>query len=456
MNIEQLLPVGRRSSDRWLFPGQDGYEAARRIWNGLIDRRPAAIARCRDRADVLEALSVARRANARVSVRGGGHNVAGTAVVDGGVVIDLRELREVTVDPVARRVHAGGGCFWAEVDAALQAHGLATPGGVFSQTGIAGLTLSGGYGWLSSRFGLACDNLVGAEVVTADGRVVHVPDDDPELLWGLRGGGGNFGVVTEFEYEAHPLDHDVLQVIVMYPQERGREVVRAVRDQLRAHPDELSAIVAYVTTPDDEELPPPARKRDVIAIVGCWSGDLTAGEERVAPLRALGEPVLDLTGPVPYVQMQRFFDREYPDGRFYYWKSTHVGEMTDDFIEAAHACGANRSSKLSSLDLWFLGGKLLCTGPEHGPVRRSRYLVGVEANWDDGENSAHHIEWARAAWRDLSRFGDGGIYLNFAGFGEEREAMLRGAFGDSYERLQRLKRRYDPENVFRSNINITP
>jgi FAD/FMN-containing dehydrogenase len=455
MNIEQLIGRDGVKTERWLRPNQPEYDAARRVWNGLIDRRPAVIARCRGARDVADTLRVARRLGVPVSVRAGGHNVAGTAVVEGGVMIDLRELDEVSVDADRRLVRAGGGCTFGKLDAAMQAAGLATPGGVFSRTGIAGLTLSGGYGWLSTRFGLACDNLMGAELVTAEGAFLRLPDDDPTLLWGLRGGGGNFGVVTTLEYRAHPLDHEVQKLAVMYPIDRGLEILRFVRDYMLAAPDELAVIAVYATTPDDHELPASARDQHVIGLIGCFSGDPDVGARVVAPLRELGSPVIDMSERVPYVAMQQFFDADYPDGRCYYWKSTHLDSMSDEVMEAAHEHGIGRSSRLSSLDLWFVAGQVLRTDRLHSPMRRARYLAGIEANWDDPAESSRHIEWARSTWRDLSRFGSG-TYLNFAGFGEEREALVRSAFGASFDDLRRLKQRYDPANVFRSNMNIPP
>jgi FAD/FMN-containing dehydrogenase len=456
LDVGGLAPGVRR---KVILAGDAEYEAARRVWNGLIDRRPLAVVRCEHVDDVRAALRFARARGLPVAVRGGGHNVAGHAMIDDGLVLDLRGLDAVSVDPSARVAQAGGGAVYRALDAATQAHGLATPGGVFSRTGIAGLTLSGGYGWLTSRFGLACDNLVGAEVVTPDGDVVRAGErDDPELLWALRGGGGNFGVVTRFEYALHPVGPQVASLFVVYPMSQGKRVLRFVRDYMREASDRVTLIAVYWTAGEGPEVPAHARGADIVALIGCASGPLDDGDAELAPLRAIVEPLYDASAHLRYVDQQRLFDDDYPDGRRYYWKSLYLSELDGDSLDRIDACGRARPSKLSSVDVWFIGrGEWTRFDDTVSPLvhRDFACLVGLESNWDDPAETARNIAWTRDAWSRLRPRG-GGAYLNFAGFGEERDELMRAAYGRSFDRLRAVKRRYDPDNVLRSNLNIVP
>src|SRR6266542_4252011 len=306
------------------------YDESRRVWNGVIDRRPALVVRCSGNADVIAAVAFARERELPVSVRGGGHNVAGTAVCEGGVVLDLGAMRNVFVDVDRRTVRAGGGARLGDVDHETQAFGLATPFGVVSRTGIAGLTLHGGMGFLTRRLGLSCDNLIAADVVTADGRLLHADAErHPDLLWALRGGGGNFGAVTSFEYQLHPVGPKVFMAITFYPAEAGTEALPAFAEFIAGAPDEFMGIALYWTAPTEEPFPPEWHGKPVFVAAGCWSGALEDAEEAVRPLRELAEPVADLSGPMPFVAAQQLFDPEYPDGRRYYWKSIFLSEVGD-------------------------------------------------------------------------------------------------------------------------------
>ena len=439
--------------------GQPGFDAARRVWNGLIDKRPLAIARCQDAHDVRDALRFAQRRGLPVSVRGGGHNVAGHAVVNDGIVIDLGGMDGVFVAPSRRMARAGGGALYRTFDAATQAHGLATPGGVFSRTGIAGLTLSGGYGWLTRRFGLACDNLVGAEVVTAAGDLVQAgPEGDPELLWALRGGGGNFGVVTEFEYTLHPVGPEVASLFAVYPMSEGKRVLRFARDYMTQAPDRLTVIAVYWTLGDDPTIPEHARGADIVALVGCAIGPLDQADADIAPLRAIVPPLFDASQHRPYIEQQQLFDLDYPDGRLYYWKSLYLDELTDELVNLIDHHGRERPSRLSSVNVWFIGdGAVSRVNDRHSPfmLRHSTCILGLESSWDDLDETVRNITWTRAVWSQLRPFGLG-AYLNVAGFGEEQDEMTRSAYSSCFPRLRQLKRRYDPSNLFRSNMNIPP
>jgi FAD/FMN-containing dehydrogenase len=434
----------------------DRYDTARRIWNGMIDRRPALVVQCQGASDVAAAIAWAREARLPLSVRGGGHNVAGVALCD-GVVIDLSRMNGVEVDPRRQRVRVEGGALLGDVDRAAQAHGLAVPMGIMSRTGVGGLALHGGIGLLMRRFGLTSDNLLGAEVVTADGRVLTASAaDHPDLFWALRGGGGNFGVVTTFEFQAYPLGPDVWVAIVFYPLDRATHVARAFRDFMAEAPDEIVAFCSFWSTGHEEPVPDEHRGVPVVIAAACYSGPVERGEAALAPLRAIGSPLFDLSGPMPFLSAQQLFDAEYPDGRRYYWKSTYLSRLDDEVADALAAHAARRPSPLTSIDVVALGGAVARVRPEDTAFaqRTAPYVLAIEANWIDPADDSANIAWARTAFADMQRFSPGGTYLNFPGLGEEGEAQVREAYAGNYARLQQVKRRYDPDNVFRSNLNI--
>ena len=442
---------------RIIQPGGDGYAKACALWNGTVVRRPALIVQPRGPADVIAAVTFARSRPLPLSVRGGGHNVAGHALCDGGVVIDLSGMRGVRVDPVRRRARVEGGATLGDVDHETQAHALATPFGVVSRTGVGGLTLHGGLGFLTRKFGLTCDNLVGADVVTADGRLVTADlDYNADLLWALRGGGGNFGVVTSLEYQLHPLGPDVWMFIVMYPVAEAPRVFRFFRDYMPAAPEDLMAIAILWNSPDGDPIPEEARNQPVVILAGAHSGPLDEGERAVAPFRQVATPLVDFSGPMPFVQAQRLFDADYPDGRRYYWKSLYLDSLDDAAVSTLVDHARRRPSTLSSVDVWALGGAMRREPPGGSAFshRDRPYLLGIESNWDDADDDGRNIDWARGVLADMQRFSKGGLYLNFPGLVEEGDALLRQSFGSSYERLRAVKAKYDPENLFRSTFNI--
>jgi FAD/FMN-containing dehydrogenase len=440
-----------------LLENGDGYSKACRIWNGMIERRPALVIRCRDSADVIAAVGFAQQRDLPVSVRGGGHNVAGTALCDGGVVIDLTAMNDVRVDLAGKTVRAGGGARLGDVDHATQAHGLGVPFGVVSRTGIAGLTLHGGLGFLTRRLGLSCDSLIAADVVTASGELLQVDEDNhSDLLWALRGGGGNFGVVTSLEYRLHPVGPDVYAVITLYPADESVACLQAFREVMSDAPEELMGLAILWTAPEEEPVPEDWHGRPVFVAAGCWSGPLEQGEEATRALRELTTPVVDMSGPMPFSMMQSLFDAEYPDGRRYYWKSLYVRDL-DAIGETMSRFAANRPSPLSSIDVWALGGAMR-REPAGGSAFAQRdepFLIGIESNWDDPTEDEVNLSWARELHGELSRVSPSSAYLNFPGFAEEGEDLLRNSFGENYPRLQQIKAKYDPENFFRSNLNIT-
>ena len=443
-------------------PEHPAYDAHRAVWNGLVDRRPALVARCASSADVAACINVARTHGLTLSVRCGAHSVAGHGTNDGGLVIDLARMKAIEVDVAARTATAGGGVTWGELDAAPQRHRRAPPGGVFSRTGIAGLTLGGGYGWLRNPFGLACDNLIGAEVVTASGQVIQASDqENPALLWGLRGGGGNFGVVTRFTYRLHNVGPDVMFVFALFDgqAEAMRDGLRFYRDFTRDAPDLASTIAfAGVFPPGAEEYPTIRHGRPFFGIGGLYAGDPEEGRAVLAPILDFATPLVNHSGVVPYVQAQQAFDEDYPDGWRYYWKSLNVLTLDDDVIDVIVEHALRQPCAHSTTDIWHVGGAVAAV-PEaatafHG--RHAAFLVNPEANWQNPEADAANITWVREFGAALQPFSDGSRYLNFAGLQEEGQPMMQAAFGPTYERLRALKREWDPTNLFHLNQNIVP
>jgi FAD/FMN-containing dehydrogenase len=433
-----------------LVPGDAAYDRARAVWNGMIDRRPAVVVCAEDAADVVAAVAFAREHGLTVTARGGGHGVAGNALSDGGLVVDLTRVKDIVVDPDERTARAGGGVTLGELDAATQEHGLATPLGVVTKTGIAGLTLSGGIGWLRRKHGLAADNLVSLEVVTADGRVLTASEtENPELFWALRGGGGSFGVVTALEYRLHRVGPDVAVAFVLYPGERAVEILRAADGYTAAAPEDVSPLSFLGHVPHGDPFPAGIQGRPYVAVAAVHPGAVDEGERVLRPLRELGEPLVDLSGTMPYVEAQGLLDEDYPDGWRYYWKSVELEEFADDALEriAAHAWAA--PSHHSTIDVWYHGGALSRVDPAATAFgRRPAYLLGVEANWEPGHPDDENVAWARGVVDDLGRFSDGGSYLNFPGFFEEGDELLRASYGQrNYERLVALKRQLDPDNL---------
>ena len=440
-------------------PDDPDYDDARAVWNGMIDRRPALIARCAGVADVVDAVNFARETDLPLAVRGGGHNVAGTAVCDDGLVIDLSEMSAVRVDPEARTAWVEAGATWADLDHETQAFGLATPGGVVSDTGVAGLTLGGGIGHLRRKYGLSCDNLRSVELVAADGEFLTASaEENPELFWGLRGGGGNFGVVTGFEFELHPVGPEVATRLVFYPGDQLVEVLRSYREFVAGGPDEVSTLVFAGELPDEELFPAELVHEGKFAIMGCYAGPAAEGERELEPLREFAEPIADVGGTMPYVEFQQLLDEDYPDRLRYYWKSLYLDGLTDSAIDRIAYWAEAAPSPLSTVDVWQLGGAITDVGIEESAFagRHAPFLLGVEANWEDPDEDEANVEWVRDCLADMRQFSDGSVYLNFPGFFEESEDMIRTTFGPAYERLVDLKDEYDPTNLFSHNQNVAP
>ena len=446
MTTADELKAGLRG--QLLSPGDEGYDRARKLWNGMFDRRPALIARCAGAADVIRAVSFARDNRLAVAVRGGGHSFPGHSVCDGGLVIDLSAMKAIRVDIRKRTAWAQAGVKWIEFDHETQAFGLATTGGTDGDTGIAGLTLGGGLGWLSSKYGLTVDNLVSADVVTADGRLLTASaTENQDLFWGLRGGSGNFGVVTSFEYQLHAVGPTILGGMVAYPLGRAKEVLRFYRQFAKAAPDDLTTYAAFVTPPGGET---------VAALFCCYCGPLDKGEEVIRPLRSLGSPVQDLLGPMPYVAQQRLFDGAFPAGSYYYAKAGSLADLTDEAIEVFAEYAATKPSPLSGVLVQTVCGAAsrVKSDATAFPHRRLPYAPVIVSQWLDAATSEKNVGWARDFWKALDPLAGGGVYVN--DLSHDDGDRVRTAYGANYERLAALKKAYDPDNLFRLNPNITP
>ncbi len=431
-----------------LQPGDDGYDDARKVFNAMIDKRPALILRCTGVADVIAAVNFARTNNLLVSVRGGGHSVAGNAVCDGGLVIDLSRMKGIRVDPLRRTARAECGATNGDLDREMQAFGLATTGGIYAGTGISGLTLGGGIGYLNRKYGLACDNLLSADVVTADGRFLTASaTENDDLFWALRGGGCNFGVVMSFEYRIHPVG-PVLAGMVAWPLPHAKEVLRFYRDFSISAPDELRLDAILGMSPDGP----------ILAIVVCWCGTIDAGARVLRPLRDLGSPVLDTIATVPYKTIQNLLESlGYGPGQYHYWKSSFFKELSNDAIDTVVDSFFPAPARLCAVAIEHLGGAVSRVGENdtafsHRHVQHSVLTIAV---WEDPSASAKNIEWARRLYSSIQPFLEDGVYVNYLGEGEG-DARVKAAYGPNYERLVAVKKKYDPTNFFRLNQNIKP
>jgi FAD/FMN-containing dehydrogenase len=437
----------QRFNGQVLVAGDAGYDSARRIWNASIDKHPGLIARCSRTADVVRAVKFARANDILVAVKSGGHNVAGRGLCDDGIVIDLSPMNGVSVDPKLRIVRVQAGALLGDVDRETHPNGLAVPAGVVSKTGIAGLTLGGGVGWLVRKYGLTCDNVLSCEVVTADGESVAAnADTNADLFWGLRGGGGNFGIVTSFVYQAQPVS-TVLGGLVVHARDQAAAVLRYYRDFMASAPEELTAYAGLISTPDGT----PA-----VAVMACYCGDLMEGERVLKPLRAFGSPILDTIQPISFSVMQKLADEASQDNIHNYWRSTFLKELSDEVIDLIIEHGNRIPSPLTHIVIQLFSGAMSRVGNADTAFaqRQAEYNVGIEARWMDPAESAKHIASARAFSEALKPYSRNGFLLNF--LGDEGQDLVREAFGSNYQRLVELKTKYDPTNFFSINQNVEP
>jgi hypothetical protein len=440
-------------------PGDQAYDSARALWNAMHDLHPALIVRCAGAADVIAAVRFARSQQLEVAVRGGGHSIPGFSGVDGGLVIDLSAMRGVRVDPQTRRAVVQGGCTWRDVDLETQAFGLATTGGLVSTTGVGGFTLGGGIGWLMRKYGLACDNLVAADVVTADGELVHASEtENPMLLWALRGGGGNFGVVTSFEFDLHKVGPTVVGGPAFFSGEDAEAILRGWRDWLPSAPDELTTLVNLTTAPPAPFIPEEWHGKLVVAVAAMHAGSVEDGMEAVAPLRTLAQPIADLIGPLPYTGMQSLLDGLHPPGDGNYFKSHHMNDLPDEAIEALVRGHQSVTSPQNEIHVHDLRGAVAWqpAGGSAFPQRDAPYVLNVIGKWAGGGAGPVHVDWARDVVASLEEFGTGEAYTNFQGDAQSAETLKVAYGSETYSHLVEAKDRWDPDNVFHLNQNIAP
>jgi FAD/FMN-containing dehydrogenase len=442
-----LTQFVKRISGAVVQPADADFDQARRVWNGMIDKCPALVVRCANVDDIMAAVEFARAHELLVAVRGGGHSVAGHGTCDGGMVLDLSPMRAIQIDPDKKLAVAQPGLTWGGFDRAAQAHGLAVTGGIMSDTGVGGLTLGGGIGWLMRKHGLTADNLLGADLVTADGELLRAsPEQNAELFWGLQRGGGNFGIVTELRFRLHPVGPIVLAGWVLNPQEKASEVLRFHHDFSAGAPDELTTIVILRRLPQLPSLPPFLRGMPIIGIAVCYAGVVEAGERVVQSLRAFGPPLVDGISLKPYVTHQTMFDAAQPPGRHNYWKTAYLADLTDAAIDVIVDGARRMTSPLSVLAMYQLGGA--------ARLGNAKFCVNAAATWTEPTESDRHIGWAREFWAAIEPYSGEGAYVNF--LGEESQERTRSAYRESFDRLVALKNTYDPKNFFRLNQNIRP
>lgn len=458
---DELKTLADEFSGEIFMPGDAGFDEARALWNAMIDRQPAVIARCGNAEDVIASVRLAGARNLPISIRGGGHNVAGHAVCDEGVMIDLSLMRRVDVNDERRIAIAEGGALWGDMDAATQPHGLATPGGLISDTGVAGLTLSGGIGWLRAQHGLSIDNLVAADVVTASGALIRASaDENPDLLWALQGGGGNFGVVVRFEFALHPVGPEVMFAAPIYALDDGPGPIRAWREFLSQHGDRVASLCEFSTAAESDDFPEEHWGKKVYTLACVYNGDPEEGETVLQPLRELGDLVTDFSGRMNYCDVQQLFDSLMPAGDFRcYWKARYLSTLPDEMIDLAmqNASAAPSDNSLSSL--WNFGGataRVAADATAFGD-RSMGWMYSLDGVWTEPGDDDANIAWSKDGWSSAAPFGhEGRAYLNFPGHGEDGAALTQATFGPNYQRLVELKKKYDPKNRFCFNQNIQP
>ncbi len=458
LSEEHLTDMDDRLRGLLLREEDEGYEEAREIWNGMVDRKPALIIRCFNPADVKTAVDFVREHQLKSSIRAGGHNVSGASIADQGLVIDVSQMQNVLVDPDERTAVVESGALLGDLDRETAPFDLAAPVGVVSETGVAGLTLHGGVGWLTRKHGLSIDNLKSIEIVTGRGDLLKASEEEnQDLFWALRGGGGNFGVVTAFEFDLHPVPSMVSVMITAYPLGASVEVMKSVRDYMTSAPEELMLIASYGRVPEMSEIDEEHHGKPALMLLGCYSGEEKSAEQIIGPLRTITEPIADLSSPMKWKELQQIFDKDYPDGKLYYWKSIYLDRLDDEIMTVLEKYTRSQPSNDTTTDIWFIDGAMNRVPPEATAFfnRQYSYMLGIEANWSESDRSEANITWARKLYSELEKLTSGGSYLNFPGNLEKEEIMLRSAYGDNLNRLKEIKAKYDPDNIMPGLLNIS-
>jgi FAD/FMN-containing dehydrogenase len=460
MNIqsnEKIEKLKNKVKGRLVLPDDPDYDEVREIWNAMIDRRPAVIVQCAAADDVLHAISYARENGLELSIRGAGHNIAGSALCDNGVLIDLSNMKTVSVDAQNRRAYVEPGATLGDFDKAVQAHGLATPVGINSTTGIAGLTLGGGFGWLTRKYGMTIDNLFSADMVTADGRKIHVSkDENADLFWAIRGGGGNFGVVTRFEFALYPVGPEIFAGLLVFPLDQAKKVLQKHREFVKSAPEELNIWVVIRKAPPLPFLPENVHGKEVVVLALFYAGDTKEGENLIAPLRGFGDPYGEHIGPMPYEQWQQAFDPLLTPGARNYWKSHNLTELSDGLMDLIIEFAKKLPSPHCEIFVPLMSGaanRVPSDAMAYGH-RDAKFILNVHGRWDEAAQDKTCISWARELFKASAPFASTGAYVNFMS-GDEDERVA-AAYGANYVRLKEIKKKYDPENIFRNNQNIKP
>lgn len=440
-----------------LLPDDPSYDEARQIWNAMIDRRPGMIVRCLGASDVIQSVNLAREHSLLLSIKGRGHNIAGNAVCDGGLMIDLSQMRSVRIDPANRRAYVEPGASLGDFDSEAQAFGLATPLGINSTTGVAGLTLGGGFGWLSRKYGLTCDNLVAVDLVTAEGELVRASTtDNPDLFWAVRGGGGNFGIVTLFEYALHPVGPEILAGLIVFPARQAPQLLSRYRDYVASLPEETNVWVVLRKAPPLPFLPEEVHGQDVVVLALFHAGDLQKGQQLVEPLRGFGQPCGEHVGVMPYAGWQQAFDPLLTPGARNYWKSHNFSKLTDGALGTVIDYAGKLPTDQTEIFIGLLGGKISNVAPDTTAYaqRGAQFVLNVHTRWESSTDDQRCIAWARDFFDASAADATGGVYVNF--MTDEEQSRIGAAYGSGYDRLSQLKARYDPKNLFRMNQNIQP
>ena len=458
LNKEALDGLRPRLKGLILLPSDAGYEDSRTIWNAMINKKPAFVVKCLGTADVIECVNFARQNDILLCIKGGGHNIAGLAIADGAMLLDMSLMRGVWVDKENKIAHAQAGCLLGDLDRETQLHGLAAVLGFISQTGIAGLTLGGGFGYLTRRWGWTADNLEGIDVVTAEGKLVRSSKDvNPDLFWGMRGGGGNFGVATGFDYKLYPVGPEIVGGIVAWPISEAGKVLELYRLQAESAPPELTLVAIIRPAPPAPWLPADWHGKMIAGILACYTGDPAEGEKILAPIKSFGKPIGDVLIRRSYAQLQSMLDATQPDGRHNYWKSEYLSKIEPELCDNIIKHSQNVPSPHSVLALFQLGGALNKLSDDHSPVgnRSARYVFNAIGSWENSGSDEVNVEWVRGAWNDVKKFSTGGTYINFLSEDEGQERVDE-ALGGATKRLAEIKKKWDPENMFRTNRNIKP
>ena len=458
LNKEALDGLRLRLKGPILLPGDSGYEDSRTVWNAMIDKKPAFVVKCVGTADVIECVNFARQNDILLCIKGGGHNIAGLAIADGAMLLDMSLMRGVWVDRERKIAHAQAGCLLGDLDRETQLHGLAAVLGFISQTGIAGLTLGGGFGYLTRKYGWTVDNLEGMDIITAEGKLVRASsDENPDLFWGLRGGGGNFGIVTAIDYKLYPVGPEIVGGLVAWPISEANKVLELYRTLAGNAPPELTIVAILRPAPPAPWLPGEWHGKLIVALLACYSGNPAEGEKLVAPIKKFGKPIGDVLVRRPYAQLQSLLDATAPKGRRYYWKSEYMPDIKAELCEKAVGHANNIPSPHSSIILFQLAGALNKLKDNYSPVgnREARYVFALTGAWENADDDNKNIEWVRGTWNDMKEFSTGGSYINFLTEDESQE-RIEAALGGAVKRLAEIKKKWDPENMFRINRNIKP